>query len=77
MIKDGYKTSEVWVAIFTKILAILVIYGYITVEQSKEWLELIAILLPVIIPGVAYMFNRTWLKSKMLLNTPHREQSQT
>jgi len=59
--KDGIKSSELYVALVAQVLALLQVYGILGAEESEAWLQLAAAVVAVV-PAVAYIWSRTRLK---------------
>lgn len=69
-IKSGWKTTEFWLSLVGPIVALLVTFGVITSDQSKEIQSaasqvVIAIfaLISTVAPVVMYVWSRTKVKT--------------
>ena len=61
MVKDGYKTTEFWLAtagiLVTAILGLLVGYGLLTSEQAELWAGLSVPLLSMVIAAISIGYS--------------------
>ena len=59
--KPGYKTTELWLGVFSAIVAVLVGYGYLNSDQGELWIGLAAAVVPAVVTTV-YTWSRTRVK---------------
>ena len=68
-ITPGVKTSEFYVTILSQVIGLLSLTGIIIPAQSAELIKAITSIVGavvMIVPAIAYVVGRTWLKSKAL-----------
>ena len=59
--KEGYKTTELWVTVFATAFALLQSYGMLSADEAEAWLKLVSALIAVV-PSVVYIWSRTVVK---------------
>ena len=66
--KPGWKTSEFWIALLMQLAGVGVITGHLTTEQiqllQESGIVPLASGIFMAIGGAAYIWGRSWLKSK-------------
>ncbi len=63
--KPGKKTSELWFAVVSTVLALARVYGLIGVEESEAWQGLVEALI-LVLPSIIYTWSRTKVKTNAL-----------
>ncbi|MCL4389831.1 MAG: hypothetical protein M1484_04500 [Patescibacteria group bacterium] len=67
-LKPGYQSTEFYVTLISQAIGILALTGVVIPDQigelSKAIITIIGALISIV-PAVVYIFNRTWLKSKV------------
>ena len=63
-IKPGYKTTELWLAVLTAVIGLLVTYGIFSNEEAEAWQMLGAALIPLAmaIASAGYSASRAKVK---------------
>lgn len=62
--KPGYLTTEFWLTIAGCVIAILVLLNVLNSNEAAQWQEVVAALVTIIVPVVAYNNGRARVKSK-------------
>lgn len=57
--KQGYKTTEFYLALASLIVFVLMKTGIITVSEIDEWKEMLIVLLPVLFYNVGRVVEKT------------------
>ena len=67
-LKPGYQSTEFYVTLISQAIGILSLTGAVIPNQVGELTKAVITIIGAIIsivPAVVYIFNRTWLKSKV------------
>lgn len=71
--KPGIQTSEFWITFLSTVIGLLVMLGIIVPSQANVLIQNLSIIVGAIfsvVPAIAYILGRTWLKSKMMNSQP-------
>ena len=58
MDKPGYKTSELWLAVTTAIIGVLIAYGILSHDEAEAWGQLAAAIIPLALAIVSASYSR-------------------
>lgn len=67
-LKPGYQSTEFYVTLISQAIGILALTGVVIPNQAGELAKAVVTIVGAlisIVPAVVYIFNRTWLKSKI------------
>lgn len=67
VLKPGYKTSEFWVTMVAQVVGLLTAMGVVSPAHTSDLsmaINTVIGALLALLPAMAYIFNRTWLKTK-------------
>ncbi len=65
--KTGYKTTEFWITLIASFIGMLVMFGVVTPESQQQLVDSSTQIINAvfaIVPLVAYIIGRSWLKGK-------------
>lgn len=63
--KPGYRTTELWLAVATAVISILIAYGVLSAEEAEAWQALAVAIVPLAlsIASGAYSYSRAKVKA--------------
>lgn len=65
--KAGYKTTEFWITLVISIIGMLVMFGVVKPDSQQQLVDSSTQVINAvfaIVPVVAYIIGRSWLKGK-------------